>query len=52
VRFVESRFEEQRTSAEIRRVFGEVRSVEYRAMGLRAIFLAVARKGDEVEGAG
>jgi ABC-2 type transport system ATP-binding protein len=52
VRFVESRFEEQRTSAEIRRVFGEVRSVEYRAMGLRAIFLAVARKGEEVEGAG
>ncbi len=51
VRFVETRFEEQRTSAEIRRVFGEVQSVEYRAMGLRAIFLAVARKGEEVEGA-
>src|SRR6266852_8889850 len=51
VRFVEPRFEEQRPSAEIRRVFGEVQSVEYRAMGLRAIFLAVARKGEEVEGA-
>ena len=48
VRFVDSRFDEERTGAEIRRVFGEVKGVEYRAMGLRAIFLAVARKTEEV----
>jgi ABC-2 type transport system ATP-binding protein len=48
VHFVDSRFDEERTGAEIRRVFGEVKRVEYRAMGLRAIFLAVARKTEEV----
>jgi hypothetical protein len=48
VRFVDSRFDEERTGAEIRRVFGEVKGVEYRAVGLRAIFLAVARKTEEV----
>jgi ABC-2 type transport system ATP-binding protein len=47
VHFVDSRFDEERTGAEIRRVFGEVKRVEYRAMGLRAIFLAVARKTEE-----
>jgi ABC-2 type transport system ATP-binding protein len=47
VRFVDSRFDEERTGAEILRVFGEVKEVEYRAMGLRAIFLAVARKTEE-----
>jgi ABC-2 type transport system ATP-binding protein len=47
VRFVESRFEDERTSAEIRRVFGDVSAVEFRAMGLRAIFLAMARRATQ-----
>jgi ABC-2 type transport system ATP-binding protein len=47
VRFVDSRFEEERSGAEIRRLFGEVNGVVYRAMGLRAIFLAMARRGEE-----
>lgn len=47
VRFVESRFDEHRTGAEIQQLFGEVKAVEYRAMGLRAIFLAMARKTEE-----
>jgi ABC-2 type transport system ATP-binding protein len=47
VRFVESRFEDERTTAEIRRVFGEVNGVEFRAMGLRAIFLAMARRATQ-----
>jgi ABC-2 type transport system ATP-binding protein len=47
VRFVDSRFAEERTGAEIRRVFGEVNGVAYRAMGLRAIFLAMARRGED-----
>jgi ABC-2 type transport system ATP-binding protein len=48
VRFVENQFIEEKTSAEIRRLFGEVKNVEYHPMGLRAIFLAVARKSEEV----
>jgi virulence-associated protein VagC len=47
VRFVENQFAEDKTTAEIRRLFGEVKNVEYRPMGLRAIFLAMARKGHE-----
>jgi len=48
VRFVENQFIEEKTSAEIRRLFGEVKNVEYHPMGLRAIFLAMARKSEEV----
>jgi ABC-2 type transport system ATP-binding protein len=48
VRFVENQFIKEKTSAEIRRLFGEVKNVEYCPMGLRSIFLAMARKGDEV----
>ncbi|PYT60517.1 MAG: ABC transporter ATP-binding protein [Acidobacteria bacterium] len=44
VRFVESQFDDQRTGAEIQRVFGHVKTVAFRAMSLRAIFLAIARK--------
>lgn len=44
VRFVESQFDDQRTGAEIHRVFGGVKAVVFRAMSLRAIFLAIARK--------
>jgi ABC-2 type transport system ATP-binding protein len=44
VRFVESRFEEQRTGAEIQQVFGEAQDLEFRPMTLRAIFLALAKR--------
>ena len=47
VRFVESRFDEQKASAEIASVFGAVKDVQYRALSLRAIFLAMARKSEE-----
>jgi ABC-2 type transport system ATP-binding protein len=47
VRFVDSQFEQERTGAEIQRVFGEVKDVAFRAMGLRAIFLAMARKAEQ-----
>ncbi|HLW51931.1 MAG TPA: ABC transporter ATP-binding protein [Candidatus Angelobacter sp.] len=45
VQFIESRFDQERTSAEIRRVFGETRSVAFIPMSLRSIFLAMARTG-------
>ena len=45
VRFVESRFEEQKTVAEIQRMFGPVKDVAFRTLTLREIFLAVAKKG-------
>jgi ABC-2 type transport system ATP-binding protein len=47
VRFVESRFDEQRTPAEIKIFFGTVKDAQYRALSLRAIFLAMARKSEE-----
>jgi ABC-2 type transport system ATP-binding protein len=45
VRFVESRFEQERTRAEIRNVFGEVRDVTLSPMTLREIFLVMAKAG-------
>jgi ABC-2 type transport system ATP-binding protein len=45
VRFIESRFDGERTPAEVRRVFGGVRDASYTPMSLRAIFLAMARAG-------
>jgi ABC-2 type transport system ATP-binding protein len=48
VRFVDSRFDEQRTSADIQRVFGNVKDIQYRPLSLRSIFLALARKTEEV----
>jgi len=45
VRFIESRFEPERTRAEIRGVFGEVRDVTFSPMTLREIFLAMAKTG-------
>lgn len=45
VRFVESRFEAERTKADIRQVFGEVRDVTINPMSLRAIFLSMAKTG-------
>jgi ABC-2 type transport system ATP-binding protein len=43
VRFVESRFDEERTRAEIRSVFGDVREMAFTPMTLRSIFLAMAK---------
>jgi ABC-2 type transport system ATP-binding protein len=43
VRFVECRFDPNRTPADIRRVFGEVRDATFTPMSLRSIFLAMAR---------
>ena len=48
VRFVDSGFDEQKTPAEIQRLFGTVKDVHHRALSLRAIFLAMARKSEEV----
>jgi ABC-2 type transport system ATP-binding protein len=43
VRFIETRFDEDRTSAEIRRLFGNVRNLTFTPMSLRSIFLAMAK---------
>jgi ABC-2 type transport system ATP-binding protein len=48
VRFVDSCYDEQKTSSEIQRLFGTVKDVQYRSLSLRAIFLAIARKSEEV----
>jgi ABC-2 type transport system ATP-binding protein len=47
VRFVDSRFDEQRATAEIARVFGSVKDTQFRPLTLRSIFLAMARKSTE-----
>jgi ABC-2 type transport system ATP-binding protein len=43
VRFVESRFDEERTVADVRRLFGEGSRIAIDPMPLRAIFVALAR---------
>ena len=43
VRFIASRFDADRTMAEIKEAFGEVRDVAVTPMSLRSIFLAMAR---------
>jgi ABC-2 type transport system ATP-binding protein len=43
VRFVESQFDEARTMADIRRVFGEPRGVSMNPMPLRSIFVTLAK---------
>lgn len=48
VQFIESRFDQERTSAEIRSLFGEVRDVTFTPMSLRSIFLAMAKASREV----
>jgi ABC-2 type transport system ATP-binding protein len=45
VQFIESRFDPERTNAEIRNVIGEPRCVTFTPMSLRSIFLAMARSG-------
>jgi ABC-type multidrug transport system ATPase subunit len=47
IRFIDARFDEETTTAEIRRLFPNVRDVQFRALSLRAIFLAMARKSKE-----
>src|SRR5882724_8901000 len=48
VRFVDSRFDDQKTPADIQRVFGNVKDIQYRPLSLRSIFLALARKTEEI----
>lgn len=45
VRFIETRFNEERTMADIRTSFGQVRNVTFTPMSLRSIFLAMAKAG-------
>jgi ABC-2 type transport system ATP-binding protein len=45
VRFVESRFDGERTTSAVRTLFGEVRSIVSAPMSLRSIFLAMAKAG-------
>jgi ABC-2 type transport system ATP-binding protein len=49
VQFIESRFDPERTSSEIRQVFGEPRNIAFAPMSLRSIFLAMARTGRGLE---
>jgi len=51
VLFIESQFDPERTPAEIQRAFGETKEVSLRPMGLRAIFLSMAKKKEEPQGA-
>ena len=44
VRFVDSQFDEARTLAEVRRIFGERARVAVNRMPLRAIFVALAKQ--------
>jgi ABC-2 type transport system ATP-binding protein len=48
VRFVDSAFAEERSAADIRRAFGDVANLQYRALPLRGIFLAMAKESEEV----
>jgi ABC-2 type transport system ATP-binding protein len=43
VRFVETNFDQERTTADIRKLFGDVRSISAHPMPLRAIFVTLAR---------
>src|SRR6266700_105316 len=45
VRFVETRFDQEQTTTEIRRRFGTVEHLSINPMPLRAIFIALAREG-------
>jgi ABC-2 type transport system ATP-binding protein len=45
IRFVESRFDFEKTNAEVRSVLGEARNVTFTPMSLRTIFLAMAKAG-------
>jgi ABC-2 type transport system ATP-binding protein len=47
IRFVETQFEPDRTSAAIRSFFGPVRQISANPMSLRAIFVTLARSGSK-----
>jgi ABC-2 type transport system ATP-binding protein len=47
VRFVETHFDAERTSIEIRQLIGGVRNISVNPMPLRAIFIALARSGSK-----
>ena len=53
IRFIESRFDAEKTTTEVRNVLGEARNVAFTPMSLRSIFLAMAKAGRDpyVEGA-
>jgi ABC-2 type transport system ATP-binding protein len=44
VRFVETRFEDERTRAEIRKVFADVQHISFNPMPLKSIFITLARE--------
>ncbi len=43
IRFIETRFDSERTTNEVQRIFGQVRQISVNAMPLREIFVALAR---------
>ena len=45
IRFIESSYDAERTSADIQKVFGEARNMSFNPMSLRSIFLAMAKAG-------
>ena len=45
VRFVDTQFQQERTLAEVRRLFGEVQRISVNSMPLRAIFVTLAKAG-------
>jgi ABC-2 type transport system ATP-binding protein len=47
LRFIESRFDSERTAAEIHRRFPDARNVSFTPMSLRAIFVAFAKTANE-----
>ena len=49
VRFTDSRFDSERTTADIRTVFGQPRNVTFSPMSLRSIFLAMAKSGRNLD---
>lgn len=49
VRFIESRFDADKTDQQIRAVLGEPQNVTFSPMSLRAIFLAMAKAGRETQ---
>jgi len=51
VRFIDSRFDRERTGAEVRRLFPTARTVDFHAMSLREIFVALAMAGRHAKAA-
>jgi ABC-2 type transport system ATP-binding protein len=45
IRFIDSRFDAEKTTTEVRNVLGEARNVAFTPMSLRSIFLAMAKAG-------